>query len=183
MYTRLSGRGLYPRFLSDNTASDLVSGVDQIAPSTPGVHLPWFSVTRFTAKALPLSEWMSKRCNAFALRRLPHDTDLQTPHSSMAVGPVGVPPIESRAGARVRPKTLLCAVLRRGIAVVLVKKDRAEVCPLSRGMMSALHLLNPYPPHYRPAFASSALSARIPISLPYGRPALTGDDTGLPRSA
>jgi hypothetical protein len=71
MYTRLSGRGLYPRFLSDNTASDLVPGVDQIAPSTPGVHLPWFSVTRFTAKALPLSERMSKRCNAFALRRLP----------------------------------------------------------------------------------------------------------------
>src|ERR1700730_2423877 len=71
MYTRLSGRGLYPRFLSDNTASDLVSGVDQIAPSTPGVHLPWFSVTRFTAKALPLSERMSSRCKAFALRRLP----------------------------------------------------------------------------------------------------------------
>ena len=31
-----------------------------------------------------------------------------------------------------------------------------EVSPLSRGMMSAHHL-NPYPPHYRPAFASSTL--------------------------
>ena len=74
-----------------------------------------------------------------------------------------------------RPKTLLCAVLRRGIAVVLVKKDRAEVCPLSRGMMSALHLLNPYPPHYRPAFASSAFlypqppSAFLTVGLPAQR--------------
>jgi hypothetical protein len=56
----------------------------------------------------------------------------------------------------VRPKTLLCAALRRGIASILVKKDPAEVSPLSRRMMSA-HRLNPYPPRYRPAFASSAL--------------------------
>jgi hypothetical protein len=74
----------------------------------------------------------------------------------MAGEPIEVPPLESRAGARVRPRTLLCAALRRGIASILVKKDLAEVCPLSRGMMSA-HRLNPCPPHYRPAFASSAL--------------------------
>jgi hypothetical protein len=55
----------------------------------------------------------------------------------------------------VRRWTLLCAVLPRGIATILVKRDLAEVSALSRGMMSALHL-NPYPPHYRPAFASSA---------------------------
>jgi hypothetical protein len=54
----------------------------------------------------------------------------------------------------VRRLTLYCAILRRGIAVILVKKDLVEVCPLSRRMMSA-HRLNPYPPHYRPAFASS----------------------------
>jgi hypothetical protein len=71
----------------------------------------------------------------------------------------------------VRRLTLLCAVLRRGIAVILVKKDLAEVCPLSRGIMSA-HRLNPYPPHYRPAFASSAApvpaasSAFLAVGLP-----------------
>ena len=102
-----------------------------------------------------------------------HDAQLQTPHSSLAVGPVRVPPIDGRAGARVRHRTLLCAALRRGIAAALVMKDRAEVCALSRGMMSALHL-NPYPPHYGPAFASSAFlypqprqpSSRLACPLP-----------------
>jgi hypothetical protein len=93
-----------------------------------------------------------------------HDTQLQAPHPSMAVGPVRAPPIESRAGVRVRRLTLLGAVLRRGIAVILVKRDPAEVCTLSRGMMSALHL-NPYPSHYRPAFASSAFLYPHPISV------------------
>ena len=75
--------------------------------------------------------------------------------------------------------TLLCAVLRRGIAVVLVIKDRAEVCALSRGMMSALHL-NPYPPHYRPAFASSAFLYPQPrqLSLRLACP-YVGRDYGL----
>jgi NAD(P)-dependent dehydrogenase (short-subunit alcohol dehydrogenase family) len=85
----------------------------------------------------------------------------------MAGEPIEVPPLESRAGARVRPRTLLCAALRRGIASILVKKDLAEVCPLSRGMMSA-HRLNPCPPHYRPAFASSALLYPQPIARQRG---------------
>jgi hypothetical protein len=74
----------------------------------------------------------------------------------------------------VRRWTLLCAVLRRGIATILVKRDLAEVCALSRGMMSALNL-NPYPPHYRPAFASSAFlypqppSAFLTVGLPAQR--------------
>jgi hypothetical protein len=83
----------------------------------------------------------------------------------MAGEPIEVPPLESRAGARVRPRTLLCAALRRGIASILVKKDLAEVCPLSRGMMSA-HRLNPCAPHYRPAFASSALLYPQPYQPP-----------------
>jgi hypothetical protein len=41
----------------------------------------------------------------------------------------------------------------------------AEVCPLSRGMMSA-HRLNPYPPHYRPAFASFAFICPHPHKPP-----------------
>ena len=84
-----------------------------------------------------------------------------------------------------RRLTLFCAVLRRGIAVLLVKRDRAEVCTLSRGMMSALHL-NPYPPHYRPAFAYSAFlyPHRHRLSLTVGLLAtFASEDTGLPCSA
>ena len=47
------------------------SGVFQVTPSTPGVRLPVFSVTRLTARALPLNEWVSKRCKAFTLPHLP----------------------------------------------------------------------------------------------------------------
>ena len=62
--------------------------------------------------------------------RLPclHDTHLQTPHTSMAFGPVSVPPLESRAGARVRPQTLFCAVLRRDIAAILAKILKPSSC-------------------------------------------------------
>ena len=114
-----------------------------------------------------------------------HDTHLQAPHPSMAVGPVRAPPLESRAEARVRRLTLLCAVLRRGIAVLLVKRDRAEVCALSRGMMSALDL-NPYPARYGLAFASSAFLYPHPHqrSLTVGLlPIIASEDTGLPCSA
>ena len=45
------------------------SGVFQGTRSTPGVRLPWFSVTRRTAKAFALHEWVSRCCKA---RTLPH---------------------------------------------------------------------------------------------------------------
>src|ERR1700692_2369749 len=45
------------------------SGVSQISLSTPGVFLPLVSVTRRTARTLPLYEWVSRRCRA---RTLPH---------------------------------------------------------------------------------------------------------------
>ncbi len=57
-------------------------------------------------------------------------------------------------------------------------RDPAEVCPLSRGMTSA-HCLNPYPPHYRPAFASSAFLCPHPHQLPRGRPASNRRENGL----
>jgi len=47
------------------------SGVFQISPSTPGVRLPVFSVTRLTARALPLNERVSKCCKAFTFPHLP----------------------------------------------------------------------------------------------------------------
>ncbi len=33
--------------------------------STPGVFLPWFSVTRLTASTLPLNEWGSRAVQRF----------------------------------------------------------------------------------------------------------------------
>src|SRR5580698_3404908 len=49
----------------------LDSGVSQISPSTPEVLLPLLSVTRFTAKALPLNEWVRSRCKACTLPQRP----------------------------------------------------------------------------------------------------------------
>jgi AcrR family transcriptional regulator len=94
------------------------------------------------------------------------------------VGPVRVPPLESRAGARVRRWALLCAVLRRAIAAIHVKKDSAEVCPLSREMMSA-HRLNPYPPVTGRHSLPPPSSARIRLSLPRGRPASNRREYGF----
>ena len=52
--------------------------------------------------------------------------------------------------------------------------DQVEVCPLSRGMMLSYGRLNPYPPHYRGAFAFSTIlcpqSRRLALrfAFPYG---------------
>ncbi len=57
-----------------------------------------------------------------------------------------------------------------------------EVCPLSRGVILFVCELNPYPPHYKTAFAFSIFLCphphRLPlrVAFPYGR------STGLPRS-
>jgi hypothetical protein len=68
----------------------------------------------------------------------------------------------------------------------LVTEDQREVCRLSPRDDVAVRL-NPYPAHYRPAFACSLLLYPPPLGLasrfafPAGRPA--GETTGLPRSA
>ena len=59
--TRRNGSGRYPRRCSDAIALSLDCGVGQSAWSTPEVRLPLFSVTRFTARALPLNEQVSNR--------------------------------------------------------------------------------------------------------------------------
>ena len=52
-------------------ALPLRAGVFQMIRSTPGVCLPWFSVTRRTANALSLNERVSRRCKAFTLPHRP----------------------------------------------------------------------------------------------------------------
>ena len=63
----------------------------------PAVLLPRFSVTRLTARALPLYEWVSRRCRARTLFHLPclcclHDTRLEAAHSSFGLFPVDLVP-------------------------------------------------------------------------------------------
>ncbi|MCY1293211.1 hypothetical protein D9M70_424640 [compost metagenome] len=54
IHTRRSGWALYPLFLDRLiTARSLALGVAHVAPSTPGVLRPRFSVTRRTAKQRP----------------------------------------------------------------------------------------------------------------------------------
>jgi len=60
-------------------------------------------------------------------------------------------------------------------------KDQTEVCPLARGVMF-LAEGNPYPNHYRSAFASSVLLYPQPYQ-PSLRSAFPGGSaTGLPSS-
>src|SRR5258708_21123979 len=68
---RRSGRAEYPRLFNDAIALVFALGVFQMTLSTPGVFLPLFSVTRFTANPRPLNEWVSTHCKAFTLLCFP----------------------------------------------------------------------------------------------------------------
>ena len=52
--------------------------------------------------------------------------------------------------------TAICFSSDNGLSSSLVTKDQMEVCPLARRMI-LLFLLNPYPLHYKVAFAFSIL--------------------------
>ena len=132
--------------------------------STPGVFLPLFSVTLLTANVLPLNEWVSRCWRAFTFPHLPscvaftiracslltfawhRDQSIWFQFTFLVGGAQAV------IGFVRLPFAFL---LSRGSVSFLVMKDHAEVCPVSRGMM--LLSLNPYPPHYRVAFAFSAI--------------------------
>ncbi len=70
MKTRRNGCGLYPLdCFSVLIASRFRGGESHSSRSTPAVRLPWFSVTRRTAKALAVNERVNDRCRAFTLRQ------------------------------------------------------------------------------------------------------------------
>lgn len=105
MYTRRKGRGRYPRWVSVWVAAAFCSGVFQMAPSTPGVRLPVFSVTRLTARAFPLNEWESQTLQGFhpapstflsSLR----DTGLEPTNSTFSLTPVDLVPGYGPVGGR-----------------------------------------------------------------------------------
>jgi len=80
-----------------------------------------------------------------------------------------------------RYSAFFCFSSYEGSVNSLVMKDHVEVCLLSQRMMSLP--LNPYPVHYRLAFAFSTILCpylhRLPlrVAFPFGR------DMGLPSSA
>lgn len=54
--------------ISVTTVSRALGGFSDVAPSTPGVLRPVFSVTRLTASALAENERVNMRCKALTLR-------------------------------------------------------------------------------------------------------------------
>src|SRR5262245_11490907 len=84
------------------------------------------------------------------------------------------------APARELP-VVICLVSLVGFSTSLVMKDQREVCPRARGVM--LRTLNPYPSHYRTAFACSLLlyppSHRLALRSAFH----VGRTTSLPCSA
>jgi len=62
-----------------------------------------------------------------------------------------------------------------------VMRDPAEVCTVISWDNVALWR-NPYPLHYRTAFAFSTILCPPSLGFPYGRLAIAGRGTGLPCS-
>ena len=164
------------------------AGVSHTTPSTPGVFLPSLFVTRLHGKGFAaerVGQQMLQGMHLAPSSRLHclHDTRLEPPHVAVDGVPIdGVPvppPVES---APVSVATaVICLLSCGGWPSSLVMKDQMDVCPLSRGVMLRGGL-NPYPPHYRMAFASSILlfphayRLALRLAFPHGR------RTGLPCS-
>ena len=103
------------------------------------------------------------------LRHL-HDTHLQSPDT-----------LPEDAHALV--KAFICfSSFKDDSTNFLVTRDPAEVCTVAGWDDVALRR-NPYPLHYRTAFAFSTILCPPSIGLPYGRLAIAGEGTGLPCSA
>src|SRR6266699_6743232 len=123
------------------------SGVSQVTLSTPGVFLPWFSVTRLTARALPLNEWVSKRWRAFTFPHLPSCVALTIRAWSRrtlrwtACQSMSCQPWTIWKAAPAERSAVICFVSFVGLLGFLAMKDQMEVCPLSReAMLLALSL-------------------------------------------
>ena len=120
---------------------------------------------------------LQRSCIAFTIRAWSRRTSQWTARQSMAhqstsrwaTAPAGVPAV-------------ICIVSLIGLPSSLVKKDQMEVCPLSRGVILFICELNPYPSHYKTAFAFSIILCPPPHRLPLRVAFPCGRSTGLPRS-
>ena len=123
-------------------------------------------------------------CQAFTIRTCKRRTFRWARRQGMAC--------QSRGERGLAPVAVATPILRTPVACVVPKcsrdeRPRAEVCPLSRGVM--LRTLNSYPLHDRAAFAFSAIlypqSPRLPFRFAFpATPCLwLGGLRAVPRSA
>lgn len=137
---RLRGLGWESRCRSAERAFRFFCGRSQRTWSTPGVFWPWFSVTRLTARALPLIEWVSRRGQAFPFPHRPSCIALTRRAGSRHTGwrawcpsssdPSVLPWKDAPTGGpvvRCFSSSIVCSR-------VLIRKDQAEVRPFSRGL-------------------------------------------------
>src|SRR5215470_16477005 len=160
------------------------SGVSHRQPSTPGVFLPSLVVTRCTASALPLNEWVRRcckartlphrpACTAFTIRAWSLRTVRWTAYQSMVCQAT-----KSVESAPVSVATaVICLLSARSWPSSLVMKDQMDVCSLARGVMLRGRSTPIHPITEWPSLLPSS-SARTPIGLPYGSLSLTGDVRG-----
>src|SRR5215471_4844559 len=118
------------------------SGSFQVTLSTPGVFLPWFSVTRLTARALPLNEWVSKCCKACTLCHLPAFAPRTIPASSRRTFSLTVfhgmecQSIKMWETAPAEDSAVIGIAPLIGSSSALVHPHRREVSSLSRRVIS-----------------------------------------------
>src|SRR5215472_4623028 len=140
------------------------SGVSQISRSTPGVFLPLFSVTRRTARTLPLYEWVSRCCKACTLPHLPSfvafaiRTWSRRTLRSMVGQSMAYHSFASFETAPTACAVVICFVPLVDLPRCLAMKHHREVCPLSRPVMLSVSQRNQYFLYYRGTFASSLIS-------------------------
>ena len=162
--------------------------------STPGVRLPSLLVTRLTATALPLNEWVSRCCKA---RTLPqgqpatcpsclhglHNTCLEPPHRAMHRIPVDGMPGTFGCGECTRGLTRchLPSLLKRLIKLCCDERPDGRLPAFAWGDVA----LGSTPIHSitgRPSLLPSS-HVRTSMGLPYGLLSLKGRHTGFPCSA
>src|SRR5712691_2658018 len=154
------------------------AGVSHTISSTPGVLLPSLFVTRLTAHALPLNEWVSRwckartlphrlACTAFTIRAWGLRTCRWTAYQWIACHATG----QSESAPVSVATAVICLLSLRGWPRSLVMQDQRDVCALARGVMLRAGSTPIHPiTGWRSRLPSSS---RTPIGLPYGSRSLT----------
>ena len=169
-------------------ARQLASGVVQISPSTPGVRLPSFSDTRFTAIALAEYELTRNRCRAFTLRQSCSRVALAiricsplTRRCTVGQSIRSHAPPAGKAAESALTGLILACLLSGGFGI----RSRHTKPHGSQRPFRVEHVVS-YPDDYCPAFACSVIPYPLPIHTlcsSLTRPAHPGGKiTGLPSS-
>ena len=155
--------------------------------STPGVVLPWFSVTRLTARALPLNEWVSLVLQGLHLTPSAFlccldDTRLEPTHIAVSCRPVHLVPFHLTVGGRTSKRVrchLLCLLC---LLIKFSRQERPNGSLLAFAQDDVALWRNPYPSHYRAAFAFSVFLCPQPHRPSLRLAVLSRRITGFPRS-